>query len=97
MAIILWIFQFFSPIIMFIGGLFLLETGFEQSLLISGCACSCVGLVIGIIGWIYTVPPRWFWIKSSMALSGSRILTAIGYAIQFFFIPAFVMGIIDVL
>jgi len=41
------------------------------------------------------VPPRWFWIKSSTDLAGSRIMTAIGYAIQFFFIPAFVIGMIE--
>ena len=63
--------------------------------LVSGALAAVVGLVIGIIGWADTVPPRWFWIKSSTELAGSRIMTAIGYAIQFFFIPAFVIGMIE--
>ena len=63
--------------------------------LVSGALAAVVGLVIGIIGWADMVPPRWFWIKSSMDLAGSRFMTAIGYAIQFFFIPAFIIGMIE--
>ena len=63
--------------------------------IILGAVAAVVGLIVGIVGWADTVPPRWFWIKSSMDLAGSRFMTALGYAIQFFFIPAFVMGIID--
>ena len=58
-------------------------------------SCIVIGLIVGIVGWGDTVPPRWFWIKSSMDLAGSRFMTALGYAIQFFFIPAFIMGMIE--
>ncbi|MBQ6772045.1 MAG: hypothetical protein IJP44_13855 [Bacteroidales bacterium] len=54
-----------------------------------------LGLVVGIVGWADTVPPRWFWIKSSMNLAGSRFMTAIGYAIQFFFLALAIFGIAE--
>lgn len=94
MAIFLWIFQFISPITFLLGGLYLLENPSPMTLGLGG-ASAVIGLIIGIVGWGDTVPPRWFWIKSSTELAGSRIMTAIGYAIQFFFIPAFVIGMIE--
>lgn len=66
----------------------------EPLALILGGIAAVLGLVVGIVGWGDTVPPRWFWIKSSMDLAGSRFMTAIGYAIQFFFIPPCVIGLI---
>ena len=94
MAVFLWIFQFISPITFILGGLYLLENPSPLTLGLGGVA-AVIGLIIGIVGWADTVPPRWFWIKSSTELAGSRIMTAIGYAIQFFFIPAFVIGMIE--
>ena len=94
MAVFLWIFQFISPITFLLGGLYLLENPSPLTLGLGGVA-AVIGLIIGIVGWADTVPPRWFWIKSSTELAGSRIMTAIGYAIQFFFIPAFVIGMIE--
>lgn len=94
MAVFLWIFQFISPITFILGGLYLLENPSPLTLGLGGAA-AVIGLIIGIVGWGDTVPPRWFWIKSSTELAGSRIMTAIGYAIQFFFIPAFVIGMIE--
>ena len=84
MAIFFLIFQFISPITFILGGLYLL-----------GGVAAVLGLVIGIVGWGDTVPPRWFWIKSSMDLAGSRFMTALGYAIQFFFIPPCIIGLIE--
>lgn len=94
MAVFLWIYQFISPITFILGGLYLLENPSPMTLGLGG-ASAVIGLIIGIVGWGDTVPPRWFWIKSSTELAGSRIMTAIGYAIQFFFIPAFVIGMIE--
>lgn len=94
MSVFLWIFQFISPITFLLGGLYLLENPSPLTLGLGGVA-AVIGLIIGIVGWGDTVPPRWFWIKSSTELAGSRIMTAIGYAIQFFFIPAFVIGMIE--
>ncbi len=93
MAIFLWLFQFISPIALILGGLYLLEDPSSLAIIL-GAIAAVIGLVVGIVGWADTVPPRWFWIKSSMELAGSRFMTAIGYAIQFFFIPAAVIGII---
>lgn len=94
MAIFLWLFQFISPITFVLGGLYLLEDPSPLAITL-GAIAAVFGLIVGIVGWGDTVPPRWFWIKSSMDLAGSRIMTAIGYAIQFFFIPPFVIGLIE--
>lgn len=96
MAIFLWIFQYISPIILFIGGFYLVEDPEPFALILCGIA-AVIGLVVGIVGWADTVPPRWFWVKSKMDLAGSRFMTALGYAIQFFFIPAAIIGLVEVL
>ena len=94
MAIFLWLFQFISPIAIVLGGLYLLDGPDTVALVIGGIAAA-VGLIVGIIGWGDTVPPRWFWIKSSMELAGSRFMTAIGYAIQFFFLALAIFGVVE--
>lgn len=94
MAIFLWIFQFISPIATVIGALYLLCEPSILALVLGGLT-AVIGLVVGIVGWGDTVPPRWFWIKSNVDLAGSRIITAISYAIQFFFIPPCIIGLID--
>ncbi|MBO4588128.1 MAG: hypothetical protein J5711_04410 [Bacteroidales bacterium] len=63
--------------------------------LIVGALSAVLGLVVGIVGWADTVPPRWFWIKSRVDLAGSRFLTAIGYAIQFFFLALAIFGLVE--
>ncbi len=94
MAFFLWIFQFISPIALILGGLYLVENPSPLALGLGGVA-AVLGLIVGIVGWGDTVPPRWFWIKSSMDLAGSRFMTAIGYALQFFFIPPCIIGLIE--
>ncbi len=71
-----------------------MEDPSPAALVIGGIA-AVIGLIVGIVGWGDTVPPRWFWVKSSTELAGSRIMTAIGYAIQFFFLPPFIIGLIE--
>ena len=93
MAIFLWIWQFIGPVALILGGLYLLEDPSPLALTL-GRLAAVIGLIVGIVGWADTVPPRWFWIKSSTELAGSRIMTAIGYAIQFFFLPAAIIGLI---
>ena len=94
MAVFLWIFQFISPITFILGGLYILENPSPLALILGGVA-AVIGLIVGIVGWGDTVPPRWFWVKSRMDLAGSRFMTALGYAIQFFFIPPCVIGLIE--
>lgn len=94
MAIFLWLWQYIGPIVMILGGLYFLEEP-EGLPLVLGIISAIIGLIIGIVGWGDTVPPRWFWIKSSSDLAGSRIMTAIGYAVQFFFLPSFIIGLIE--
>ena len=94
MAFFLWIFQFISPIALIIGGLYLVEDPSPMALVLGGIA-AVFGLIVGILGWGDMVPPRWFWIKSRMDLAGSRFMTAIGYALQFFFIPPCIIGLIE--
>ena len=94
MAIFLWVFQYVSPITLIIGGLYLLEDPSPLALTL-GVVASIIGLIVGIVGWSDTVPPRWFWIKSSMEMAGSRFMTAIGYAIQFFFLALAIFGLVE--
>lgn len=94
MAIFLWLFQYISPITFILGGLYLLEDPEPLALVLGGIA-AVLGLIVGIVGWADTVPPRWFWIKSSMDLAGSRFMTAIGYAIQFFFLALAIFGLVE--
>lgn len=96
MAIFLWLFQFISPVTLLLGIFYLVEDPEPVALVLGGLA-ALFGLIVGIIGWADTVPPRWFWIRSSMELAGSRFLAAIGYAIQFFFIPLAIFGLMEVL
>jgi len=63
--------------------------------LVWGGVAAVIGLIVGIVGWGDTVPPRWFWVKSSMELAGSRFMTAIGYAVQFFFLPPAIIGLVE--
>lgn len=65
MAVFLWIFQYISPITLVLGGLYLLEDSSPLALVLGGVA-AVLGLIVGIVGWADTVPPRWLWIKSSM-------------------------------
>lgn len=94
MAFFLWLFQFISPIAFFIGGFYLVE-GPDPLALILGGVSAVLGLIIGIVGWADTVPPRWFWIKSSMEMAGSRFMTAIGYAVQFFFLVLAIFSLVE--
>lgn len=96
MLIFLWILQFISPIAIIFGGLYLLEDPSPASLFV-GALSAVLGLVAGIVGWADTVPPRWFWVKSSMNLAGNRFMTAIGYAVQFFFLALAIFGIVEYL
>ncbi len=95
MAVFLWLFQYVSPIFILFGGFYMLIDGVDPIVFILGVISAIVGLIVGIVGWGDTVPPRWFWIKSSSELAGSRITVAISYAIQFFFIPAFIIGMVE--
>ena len=94
MAIFLWLFQFISPIAFIFGGFYLVEDP-DPLALVLGAIAAVIGLIVGIVGWGDLVPPRWFWIKSSVDLAGSRIMTAIGYAVQFFFLVLAIFALIE--
>ena len=57
MAFFLWIFQFISPIALILGGLYLVENPSPLALGLGGVA-AVLGLIVGIVGWGDTVPPR---------------------------------------
>lgn len=94
MSVFLWLFQYISPITFILGAIYILGDP-KPVAIVLGVIAAILGLVVGIIGWADTVPPRWFWIKSSMDLAGSRFMTAIGYAVQFFFLPAAIIGLLE--
>ena len=96
MAIFLWLIQLVSPIGLVFGIFYLVENPDPVALIVGGVA-ALLGLIVGIVGWGDTVPPRWFWVKSRVDLAGSRVMTAISYALQFFFITLAIIGLLEVL
>lgn len=96
MVVFLWIWNILSPIVMLAGLGYILSGGIEGWELIVGGGCALLGLIIGFTGWAETVPPRWFWVKSSIDLMDSRIGTALSLALQFFLLPSAIMAIIAI-
>ena len=95
MVVLLWIINLLSPLI-FIGAVIYFAFGdVETWTLIAGGGAALLGFIIGFTGWAETVPPRWFWVKSSVDLFDNRFFTALSYALQFFCIPAAVAAIIE--
>lgn len=95
MKVVLWIWNILFPIVFLIAIIYFAMGDIEDWVLYAGAGSALIGLIIGFTGWGETVPPRWFWVKSSVDLFDSRIMTALSYAIQFFCIPAAVAGIIE--
>ena len=97
MVVLLWIINLLSPLI-FIGSVIYFAFGdIETWTLIAGGGAALLGFIIGFTGWAETVPPRWFWVKSSVDLFDNRFFTALSYALQFFCIPAAVAAIIELI
>ncbi len=97
MTVILWIWNYLSPIVMLLGAGYFAMGGFDELTLIFCAGAAILGFIIGFTGWGETVPPRWFWIKSRVDLFDNRFFTALGYAFQFFFLPAAIFGIIELI
>ena len=55
------------------------------------------GFVLGFTNWALDVPPRFFWTKSRVELFDNRVGNALGYAVIFFFLPFFVVGMVELL
>lgn len=95
MKVLLWIWNVISPIVIICAvGCFAMG-GIEDWVLYAGAGTALLGLIIGFTGWGEMVPPRWFWVKSSVDLLDSRIFTALSLALQFFCIPAAVAAILE--
>ena len=88
MKVLLWILNILNPIILIAAVGYFAMGDIEDWVLYAGAGSALLGLIIGFTGWGETVPPRWFWVKSSVDLLDSRIFTALSYAFQFFCIPA---------
>lgn len=95
MIVILWIWNILSPIVFFCAMGYFAMGNIEDWVLYAGAGSALLGLIIGFTGWSETVPPRWFWVKSSVDLLDSRIFTALSLALQFFCIPAAVAAILE--
>lgn len=95
MKVLLWILNILNPIILIAAVVYFAMGDIEDWVLYAGAGSALLGLIIGFIGWGETVPPRWFWVKSSVDLLDSRIFTALSYALQFFCIPAAVMAVVE--
>lgn len=94
MAYFLWFWRIISPFIIIAAIIYFAFGEWGVGIFIAGGITGILGIIIGIVGWDYNVPPRWFWIKSLSELAGSRVLSAIAYGIQFACLPAGIMGIV---
>ena len=94
MAVLLWILSILYPLIFLGAVVYFAFMEIELWVMIVGAGAALLGLIIGFTGWAETVPPRWFWVKSNIDLLGNRVGTALSYTLQFFLIPAGVMGLI---
>ncbi len=97
MVVFLWLWNIISPLILFLGLGYIATGEAEGWEFIAGGGAALLGFIIGFTGWAETVPPRWFWVKSSVDLFDNRFFTALSYALQFFLIPSAIMGIIEVI
>ena len=95
MKVLLWILNILNPILLSAAVVYFAMGDIEDWVLYAGAGSALLGLIIGFTGWAETVPPRWFWVKSSVDLFDSRFFTALSYALQFFCIPAAVACIIE--
>ena len=95
MKVLLWILNILSPIILIAAVGYFAMGDIEDWVLYAGAGSALLGLIIGFTGWGETVPPRWFWVKSTQDLLDSRIFTALSYAFQFFCIPAAVTAVVE--
>ena len=95
MKVLLWILNILNPIILIAAVVYFAMGDIEDWVLYAGAGSALLGLIIGFTGWGETVPPRWFWVKSSVDLLDSRIFTALSYAFQFFCIPAAVTAVVE--
>ena len=95
MKVLLWLLNILNPIILIAAVGYFAMGDIEDWVLYAGAGSALLGLIIGFTGWGETVPPRWFWVKSSVDLLDSRIFTALSLALQFFCIPAAVAAILE--
>jgi hypothetical protein len=100
MPTFLWIWRILSPIVFFVGLYYFVsdetdEYGFIAMLILGG-VFFIGGIILGLKGWLSTVPPNWFWRKSKVDLAGNRITTSLGYGLQFFFLPAAIAQLIRI-
>ena len=100
MTVFLWILQKIAPITNLVG-LFVLLSGIgygdskiEPYVYVLAGVLALAGFAIGFTNWALDVPPRFFWTKSRVELFDNRVGNAFGYAIIFFFLPFFVVGVV---
>lgn len=101
MTVLAWLFNKLTGIFTTIGlcGLiYLIGTGgLELWQWILAGAIGIGGLVFGIISWGVAVPPRWFWVKSSVELFNNKVASSIGYGIRFFLSMIGVISLVEVI
>ena len=94
MAVLIWILGILYPLIFYGAVVYFAFMEIEPWVVIVGVGAALLGLIIGFFGWKEIVSPRWRWVKGNVDLLGSRVSTALGHALYFFFIPAGVKGLI---
>ena len=101
MTVLLWILQKIAPITNIVGILVLLsgigygDPVIEPYVYIIAGALALAGFILGFTNWALDVPPKFFWTKSRVELFDNRVGNAFGYAVIFFRLPFFVVGVIE--
>ena len=100
MTVLLWLIQKIAPITNLVGLLVLLseiaygDIGIGTHVYVLAGGLALAGFILGFTNWALDVPPRFFWTKSRVELFDNRVGNALGYAVIFFFLPFFVVGVV---
>lgn len=100
MTFFFWIIQKIAPVTNIVGILVLLsgigygDPVIEPYIFIFAGLLALIGFILGFTNWALDVPPRFFWTKSRVDLFDNRIGNAFGYAVIFFLLPFFVVGVV---
>ena len=71
------------------------DIGIGSLVYVSAGVLALAGFILGFTNWAIDVPPRFFWTKSRVELFDNRVGNAFGYAVIFFLLPFFVVGVIE--
>lgn len=93
MTVLLWLIQKIAPITNLVGLLVLLSELAYNDIGIGTHVYVLAGFILGLTNWASDVPQKFFQTKSRVQLLDNRVGNALGYAVIFFLLPFFVVGV----